>query len=131
MPEQIKNRWDISLLVKAFYAKVREDEMLGPIFAQHLSKEQWPEHLEKLTDFWESNLFGVAKFRGNPVEKHLKVDKTANYTIEQVHFGRWLQLWLETIDSLYIGDLADLAKLKARKMATRQYLAIWHNRPAE
>ena len=58
----ISTRKDISVLVHAFYGKIREDELLGPIFNGHISEEQWPVHLEKLTDFWETNLFGIPKF---------------------------------------------------------------------
>lgn len=126
---QIDNRSDINILVNSFYSKVRVDELLGPIFNAHISDDKWPEHLDKLTDFWETNLFGVAKFKGNPTQKHINVDKNLNYSIEQKHFGRWLQIWFETIDELYEGEYADKAKNSARKMSTRQYLAIWQQRP--
>lgn len=52
-----------------------------------------------------------------------------NYSIEQTHFGVWLQLWFETIDQLFEGELAFKAKQSARKMATGQFLTIWNNRP--
>ncbi|MBK9271939.1 MAG: group III truncated hemoglobin [Saprospiraceae bacterium] len=126
---QIDNRSDINILVNSFYSKVRVDELLGPIFNAHISDDKWPEHLDKLTDFWETNLFGVAKFKGNPTQKHINVDKNLNYSIEQKHFGRWLQIWFETIDELYEGEYADKAKNSARKMSTGQYLAIWQQRP--
>jgi hemoglobin len=126
---QIDNRSDINILVNSFYSKVRVDELLGPIFNVHISDDKWPEHLDKLTDFWETNLFGVTKFKGNPTQKHINVDKNLNYSIEQKHFGRWLQIWFETIDELYEGEYADKAKNSARKMSTGQYLAIWQQRP--
>ena len=61
----IETREDVTLLVNTFYAKIRKDSLLGPIFNQHIPDERWPEHLSKLADFWETNLFGVAKFKGN------------------------------------------------------------------
>lgn len=125
----IETREDINILVKKFYAKIRIDELLGPIFNSHIPDDNWPEHLEKLTDFWETNLFGVAKFKGNPSQKHRDIDKNLDYSITQVHFGTWLQLWFQTIDELYEGELAEKAKRAARKMATGQFLTIWHNRP--
>lgn len=125
----INNRNDVSDLVHTFYSKIRKDELLGPIFNKHISESQWPEHIEKLTDFWETNLFGVAKFKGNPTAKHINVDKSQNHKIEQKHFGVWLQLWFETIDQLFEGELAFKAKQSAHKMSTGQYLAIWNNRP--
>ena len=47
----IENREDISKLVHTFYAKIRKNELLGPIFNRHISEEQWPDHLKILTDF--------------------------------------------------------------------------------
>jgi hemoglobin len=76
----IKDRNDIDLLVHSFYAKIRKDALLGPIFNSHISEEQWPKHLKMLTDFWETNLFGLQKFKGSPSSKHLKVDANLGYT---------------------------------------------------
>lgn len=125
----ISNREDIRLLVHTFYSKIRVDKVLGPVFNTQIPEHKWPEHLEKLTDFWETNLFGISKFKGSPTQKHLQVDRNLNYSIEQLHFGRWLHLWFETIDELYEGIFADSAKNAARKMATGQFLSIWQNRP--
>lgn len=127
----IENRNDINHLVNTFYAKIRKDNLLGTIFKSHIAENQWEEHLQKLTDFWETNLFGIRKFKGSPTQKHLKVDKNLHYSIEQTHFGRWLQLWFETIDELYEGEKAEKAKMAARKMATGQYLMIWNSRPKD
>lgn len=128
---KIINRDDVSLLVHTFYDKIRQHELLGPIFNGHISEEQWPAHLSKLTDFWESNLFGVRTFRGSPSKAHVNVDKNLNHTISQNHFAQWLQLWFETINELFEGELADRAKEMARRMSTGQYIHIWQNRPRE
>ncbi|HDZ07092.1 hypothetical protein LCGC14_0166720 [marine sediment metagenome] len=128
---QITNREDVSVLVHTFYDKIRQNEMLGPIFNGHITDEQWPAHLSKLTDFWESNLFGVRTFRGSPSKAHVTVDKNLKHTISQNHFAQWLQLWFETIDELYEGELANNAKDMARRMSTGQYIHIWQNRPEE
>ena len=124
----ITTREDIKVLVTSFYAKIRKDDMLGDIFNSHIPESHWPAHLEKLTDFWETNLFGVALFKGNPSQKHINVDKNMNHSIDQVHFEKWLQLWFETIDELFVGELAIRAKNAARKMATGQYLVMWNHR---
>jgi len=129
--KQIESRTDIELLVNTFYAKIRKDDKLGAIFDSHIPDDKWPEHLAKLADFWETNLFGIPKFKGNPTQKHYNVDANLDYSIEQTHFGKWLQLWFETIDGLFVGDLASKAKHAARRMSTVQYLAIWQNRPEE
>jgi hemoglobin len=120
---------DIHLLVNTFYSKIRKDELLGPIFNSHISENQWPHHLIKLTDFWETNLFGVRKFKGSPTQKHLKVDENLDYRIDALHFGKWLNLWVETINELFTGERADKAIYMARKMATGQYLTLWNQKP--
>ncbi|MFY0605845.1 MAG: group III truncated hemoglobin [Cyclobacteriaceae bacterium] len=126
---EIENRQDINELVNAFYATIRRDELLGPIFNHHIKEEMWPVHLDKLTDFWETNLFGIPKFKGSPSQKHTAVDKHMNHGIEPAHFEHWLRLWHATIDSLYTGELALKAKLSAQKMANGQYMVIWSHRP--
>lgn len=126
--KEIETREDVDLLVRSFYAKVREDELLGPVFNTIIPENKWPSHLQKLTDFWETGLFGIQKYKGNPVLSHQRADATMNFTIEQEHFGRWLNLWFETIDSLFVGELAVRAKQAARKMSTGQFLAIWNAR---
>ncbi len=127
--KEITTRTDISLLVHTFYDKIRQEPTLGPIFNHHIAEEEWPAHLEKLTDFWESNLMGVQKFRGNPTAKHAQVDAHMNYSIDQTHFAKWLNLWFSTIDELFEGEKANQAKHMARKMSTGQFLAIWRHRP--
>lgn len=131
MMHDIENRADIRRLMDAFYAKIRKDAMLGPIFNSHIPEEKWPAHLEKLTDFWETNLFGIPKFKGNPTGRHIAVDRNLNHTISPVHFGQWLNIWFETINEMFSGERADRAKNAARKMSTGQYIAIWSNRPEE
>ena len=128
---KITNREDVRVLVHTFYDKIRQHDMLGPIFNAHITEEQWPAHLSKLTDFWESNLFSVRTFRGSPSKAHVKVDKNLNHTVSQNHFAQWLQLWFETIDELFEGELADRAKEMARRMSTGQYIHIWQNRPRD
>lgn len=129
--KSIENRKDVNMLVNRFYAKIRKDELLGLIFNSHIAEEQWDEHLQKLTDFWETILFGVKKFRGNPSQKHINVDNNLNNTVKQEHFGRWLQLWFETINEMYNCDRATMAKESARKMAYAQFMMIWNYRQKE
>ena len=124
MIKAIADRKDVSLLVRTFYAKIRKHDLLGPIFNQAIPADHWEVHLEKLTDFWETNLFAVAKFKGNPMQAHRNVDRANQYKIEMDHFGHWLQLWFETIDELFTGDLADRAKRAARKMATGLFMGM-------
>ena len=126
MKQDIQNRDDVFKLVSTFYAKVRANEKIGYVFNEII--EDWPSHLEKLTDFWETNLFFVSKFRGNPMQAHVDVDRHFNNTIEQKHFGEWLNMWFETVDELFEGDRASIAKNRARNMASNLLMAVYEHR---
>lgn len=125
---EIVDRSDVFNLVNTFYTKVRKHKDLGPIFNHHIAEEEWPHHLEKLTDFWESNLFGVRKFKGNPTLKHIAVDEALPKGIEQELFGFWLQLWMSTLDELFEGERAQRAKDIARSIGHVQFMMLWRRR---
>ncbi|HET8855599.1 MAG TPA: group III truncated hemoglobin [Salinimicrobium sp.] len=114
------------MLVSTFYGKVRKNPEIGFYFNDTI--QDWPAHIEKLTDFWESNLFFVSKFRGNPRKTHQEVDDNFNNSIEQRHFGEWLNLWFSTIDEYFEGERANLAKNRARNMAHHLFLNIFKSR---
>ncbi len=122
----IKDREDVSLLVRTFYTDVRAHDLLGPIFNRIIA--DWEQHLELLTDFWESQLFLKRKYTGNPVAAHQEVDDKVNQTITPEHFGLWLNLWYQTIDSLFEGEVAWIAKNRAQKMSTMLYMKIFEHR---
>lgn len=123
---QIENREDINLLVRTFYQKVRMDNVLGPIFNSIIS--DWESHFVVLTDFWETQLFLKRKYYGNPVVVHQEVDVKMNNSITSEHFGLWLNLWFETVDTLFEGETAWIAKNRAQKMSTMLFLKIFENR---
>jgi len=125
--KDISNRNDISVLVTTFYSKIRKDEELGPIFNKQI--HDWDSHLSRLTDFWETNLMAVRSFKGNPLLKHKIVDAKNNYTIENYHFGIWLRYWITTINELFSGEKAEIAKNRARKMGTFMYFKLFENKP--
>lgn len=126
----INSREDIYLLVSSFYSKVRKDNLLGPVFNNII--EDWESHLEHLTTFWESSLFMSrkleTKYQGNPLQVHIDVDKASNSKLTQTHFGIWLQYWIQTIDELFTGEIAENAKRRAQKMSTFMYMKIFENR---
>lgn len=126
MKSDLRTREDIYLLVSSFYGKIRKDAVLGPFFNETI--QDWDDHLERLTTFWESSLFLKTKYLGNPLEAHVKVDKAHNNTITELHFGLWLNLWFQTIDELFEGEYAENAKSRARKMSTFLYLKIFEAR---
>lgn len=123
----IESREEVSLLVNTFYAKIRKEETLGPIF--NTIVQDWGEHLEKLTDFWESSLLFVRKYYGNSMLAHISVDRELDNTVEMKHFGIWLNLWYETLDEYFTGEVAQRAKNNARQMSTNLFLKIFQYRP--
>lgn len=126
----IQNRDDVFLLVSTFYKKVRADEVLGPFFNRVI--KDWDAHIDRLTTFWETSLFMTKKlehrYHGNPLQVHINVDKENNHTITELHFGLWLNLWFQTLEELFQGEIADNAKNRARKMGTFMYLNIFQAR---
>lgn len=81
----IKDRMDVSLLVRALYVKIRKDVVLGPIFNTSITDQE--SHLELLTDFWKTQLFLKRKYHGNPVTAHQKVDEKMNHAKLQNTLG--------------------------------------------
>ncbi|MBF4985326.1 group III truncated hemoglobin [Nonlabens mediterrranea] len=122
----LNSREQIALLVNEFYAHVRNDEQIGPIFNKIIT--DWPTHLNHLTDFWETSLLRAKSYRGNPIDKHQQVDNAINQSLEMKHFGKWLELWFKTIDLHFHGEVAQLAKNRARNMSSFIFLKIFEAR---
>ncbi|APQ16057.1 group III truncated hemoglobin [Maribacter hydrothermalis] len=126
MKKEIESRIDVQLLVHSFYDRIRKDAILGPIFNEIIS--DWETHLELLTDFWETQLFLKRKYLGNPVTAHQEVDDRTNGTITTEHFGMWLNHWFATIDELFDGEVAWIAKNRAQKMSTMLFMQMYQHR---
>ncbi|WP_420321708.1 group III truncated hemoglobin [Flagellimonas sp.] len=124
--KQIETRGDVNFLVTKFYEKVRKDVEIGHFFNEII--DDWPEHIEKLTNFWETNLFFVQKYKGNPLVVHAEVDEKMNQTITNEHFGIWLRHWLGTIDAHFEGENAEKAKQRARNISVRMFITIFEHR---
>ncbi|WKL47266.1 group III truncated hemoglobin [Flavobacterium pectinovorum] len=129
MKKQIENRTDVEFLVHQFYAKIRADEEIGFYFNTMI--KDWVMHLEKLTDFWETNLFAVKKYKGNPHTVHNEVDAHFGEKITSNEFGIWLNHWFQTIDEHFEGENADTLKRRARKMSTFLYMSMFEHRKKE
>lgn len=127
MKKDIKNRQDVKELVKTFYGRIRTDVYLGPIFNKHIT--DWPSHFEHLTDFWEGNLFFKKIFKGRPLQVHKRVDRDEDYVINEQHFGVWLNHWVQTVDELFEGENAEMAKFRARKIGTFFLVHMFQAKP--
>ncbi len=126
--KELKNSADVFLLVTTFYTKIRAHQELGPIFNTLIT--DWETHFKILTSFWESQLFLKRNYTGNPVKVHQEMDSAMENTITMKHFGLWLNLWFETIDALFEGETAWIAKNRAQKMSTMLFLKIYEHRNA-
>ena len=115
MKRDIENKQDIQLLVDSFYEKVKADNVIGFIF-NDIVKVDWSHHLPIMYDFWENTLFYTGSYVGNPMEVHKRLNQTVPLTSE--HFQQWLQLFLGTVDELFAGEKAELAKQRGRSIAT-------------
>jgi hemoglobin len=80
-------------LVETFYGRIREDGLLGPIFAERIA--DWPTHLARMKAFWRSVLHNSGEFSGNPMLKHLAIPG-----LELQHFAHWLELLYATLRDL-------------------------------
>jgi hemoglobin len=101
---------EVAGLVHAFYAQVRRDDLLGPIFNAHV--DDWERHLAKLVDFWSSILRRSGRFTGAPMPKHAVLP---GLTAEL--FQRWLSLFRQTAATQPNQAMAAQACLMAERIA--------------
>ena len=78
----------IDALVEGFYARVRDDRLIGPIFADRIA--DWGPHLAQMKLFWSSVALSTGVYQGRPMPKHLPLPVDAR------HFDRWLELFEAT-----------------------------------
>ena len=108
--KELENREDIEFLVDTFYKKIIVDDKIGFFFTKVI-KLDWSKHIPTMYDFWETTLLGVAKYKGNPMLKHIHLDAMEKLNAE--HFERWLSLWKETIQENFVGEISEQAIKKA------------------
>jgi hemoglobin len=109
---------DLNRVVEAFYASVRTDRMLGPIFNGAI--HDWPDHLATLQAFWSSVMLTTGRYKGQPMVAHARHAAEINPAM----FERWLALWRETTDSLLPADAAAAMQEKAARIAESLMLGI-------
>ena len=126
MKSDIENRNDIMELVKEFYKKLLADPVMSPIFLK-VAKIDLDEHLPILVDFWDSILFFSAKYKGNAMEPHLQLHD--HYPLKKDHFKRWLAFFNLSVDELFEGQKANLAKDRAKSIANLMELKVNNMKP--
>jgi hemoglobin len=110
----IETRADVERLVRAFYSRALTDPIIGWIFTDiaHLDVEA---HVPQIASFWETILLGAQTYRGGAFRPHAELHMKVR--LRSGHFERWLVLWGETVDSLFAGPRAELAKTHALRVA--------------
>lgn len=121
MKKDIENRADIELLVRSFYDKVKADDTIGYIF-NDIAKVNWEKHFPVMFDFWENVLFYTGGYEGNPMIIHQNINRVVPLT--STHFTRWNELFMQTVDELFEGNNAMLAKQRALSIATVMQIKI-------
>lgn len=101
----------IETLVHVFYARIRRDPTLGPIFDQAIG-DHWDAHLAKLCDFWSSVLLMSGRFKGSPMAVHAALPD-----IRRAHFARWLHIFDKTAREVCSPAAAALFQAKAEVIA--------------
>jgi hemoglobin len=87
----------VDRLVETFYAAIRSDALLGPIFAARIT--DWPAHLARMKQFWRSILHNSGEFTGNPMQKHAALPG-----LEEAHFAHWLELFYAVVRKMDGAD---------------------------
>ena len=118
MPADGITEASLKTLVDLFYARVRRDPLIGPVFNGAI--HDWPEHLDKLQAFWSSVMLTSGRYKGRPLPAHIKHGEA----ITPASFERWLSLWRETTDEVMPPAAAAAMQDKAARIAESLSLGI-------
>lgn len=112
---------EVSNLVHTFYARVRQDDVLSPIFDAHV--DDWDHHLAKLVDFWSSILRRTGRFTGAPMPKHAVLPG-----LDAALFQRWLGLFRENAAAQPNRAMGEQACAMAERIAQSLWMGYQINR---
>lgn len=110
----------IHKLVHGFYARIRSDEVLGPIFSRAIG-DNWDPHLAKMCDFWSSVMRMSGRYKGNPMVAHMRLKM-----VRPDHFERWLSLFRESAAEICGPDLGALFVSRAENIARSLQLGMFY-----
>ena len=122
MRQDIESRGDIYLVVKKFYVKLMNDDLMRPFFEDFSNPIFLEEHLQTLVDFWDNILFYSGTYQKNAMKPHL--DLHLKKPFEKKHFQQWLLYFNNTIDENFTGEIAHAAKSRALSIATVMQIKI-------
>ncbi len=112
-PCDIESRADCERLVRAFYGRALDDPLIGWIFVD-VAKLDLEAHVPVVTSFWETILLEAQSYGGGAFRPHAALHARAG--LRGAHFERWLVLWRATVDELFAGERAELAKSHATRV---------------
>jgi len=121
MKKDIGNREDLLLLVTRFYEKLLADPAINYLFTD-VANIDLSHHLDTLVDFWDNILFQSDVYRKNAMQPHLVLHQQS--PLQKHHFETWLKYFDETVDELFEGEKAFLAKERALSIATVMQIKI-------
>jgi len=110
-------------VIPAFYARVRQDALLGPVFNGAIA--DWPEHLTTLVAFWSSVMLTTGRYKGQPMAAHLR----HRAQVTPAHFERWLALWADETNAQLPPAAAAAMQAKAARIAESLSLALFFELP--
>src|SRR5579862_7416437 len=113
----------LTRLVNHFYAQVRADPLLGPLFNRAIA--DWPEHLQRLASFWSSVMLTSGRYKGQPLPAHLRHQTE----ITPDMFARWLALWAESAARCLPPEAASAVVAKAHRIAASLQMALFERLP--
>jgi hemoglobin len=99
--------------VETFYSRAMADPVLGPVFID-VAHMNLAAHMPVMCDFWENILFGARKYPGGMMMVHFQLH--AKQALAPHHFQRWVDYWTETVDELFAGERANIAKMHASRV---------------
>jgi hemoglobin len=106
----------IKELVHGFYVRIRDDELLGPIFERKIV--DWEPHLKQICAFWSSVALMTGRYHGQPMQKHLPLP------VDAKHFDRWLAIFCETARDMCPPKAAEHFIERAQRIAESLELGI-------
>jgi hemoglobin len=110
----------IRILVHAFYGRIRQHAVLGPIFARVIG-EDWDPHLARMCDFWSSVMLMSGRYKGNPMTAHMRLKM-----VRPEHFAIWLELFGQTVDEVCPPDIGPLFRGRAQNIAASLQLGMFY-----
>lgn len=123
MKKDIEDRDDIYVLVKTFYKKLMNDDLMRHFFEDFQNPTHLETHLQTLVDFWDNILFYSGGYRKNAMLPHLKMQQQKPFS--EKHFNSWISMFNRSVDEHFQGENSHAAKSRALSIATVMKIKIF------